>query len=186
MKIYRTTFSEYQQGYIAPLHLLTRPADIKNSPALNSESSDLVKDILSKTAKHLSTQVILNGQSKRDISLLLNQIIRELEKVKIERIICVVDCSSLAKNYIGETEKNLVKLIAEADNKNWILFFDEADALFGKRTKILNTHDKYANMEVSHFCKILSQQNVLSLLEINGSPTLEKFKRLQVPVLTVS
>lgn len=47
--------------------------------------------------------------------------------------------------FIGETEKNLANLFARAENKDWILFFDEADALFGKRTNVRDAHDKYAN-----------------------------------------
>ena len=50
---------------------------------------------------------------------------------------------------IVATEKNLSRLFDKAENKNWILFFDEADALFGKRTDIRDAHDKYANQEVA-------------------------------------
>lgn len=52
--------------------------------------------------------------------------------------------------YIGETEKNLARLFAQAEEKNWLLFFDEADALFGKRTSVKDAHDRYANQEVGY------------------------------------
>ena len=55
----------------------------------------------------------------------------------------------VVSKFIGETEKNLANLFDKAENKNWILFFDEADALFGKRTSVRDAHDKYANQEVS-------------------------------------
>jgi hypothetical protein len=61
-----------------------------------------------------------------------------------------VDISLVVSKYIGETEKNLANIFAQAENKNWILFFDEADALFSKRTNITDAHDKYANQEVSY------------------------------------
>ncbi|RZJ40315.1 MAG: ATP-binding protein, partial [Chryseobacterium sp.] len=61
-----------------------------------------------------------------------------------------VDVSMLVSKYIGETEKQLAKLFDKAENKNWILFFDEADAIFGKRTSVKDAHDKYANQEVSY------------------------------------
>lgn len=60
-----------------------------------------------------------------------------------------VDLSMVISKYIGETEKNLSKVFNKAENKDWILFFDEADALFGKRTEVQNSHDRYANQEVS-------------------------------------
>jgi hypothetical protein len=60
-----------------------------------------------------------------------------------------VDLSMVVSKYIGETEKNLARLFDKAENKDWILFFDEADALFGKRTQVRDSHDRYANQEVS-------------------------------------
>ena len=61
-----------------------------------------------------------------------------------------VDLSLVVSRYIGETEKNLSVLFATAEAKDWILFFDEADALFGKRTTVRDAHDRYANQEVSY------------------------------------
>ncbi|MDF2177183.1 ATP-binding protein [Aliiglaciecola sp. CAU 1673] len=61
-----------------------------------------------------------------------------------------IDLSSLVSKYIGETEKNLSTLFDQAQARNWILFFDEADALFGKRTATHSSHDRYANQEVSY------------------------------------
>jgi len=60
-----------------------------------------------------------------------------------------VDLSMIVSKYIGETEKNLARIFDAAENKHWILFFDEADALFGKRTRVDDAHDRYANQEVS-------------------------------------
>jgi hypothetical protein len=61
-----------------------------------------------------------------------------------------IDLSMVVSKYIGETEKNLANVFDQAQNKNWILFFDEADALFGKRTQTSNAHDRYANQEISY------------------------------------
>lgn len=60
-----------------------------------------------------------------------------------------VDLSLVISKYIGETEKNLAKVFDQAQHKGWILFFDEADALFGKRSETRDAHDRYANQEVS-------------------------------------
>ena len=61
-----------------------------------------------------------------------------------------IDLSMVVSKYIGETEKNLANVFDQAQNKNWILFFDEADALFGKRTQGSSSNDRYANQEVSY------------------------------------
>lgn len=61
-----------------------------------------------------------------------------------------VDLSMVVSKFIGETEKNLANVFDQAQNKNWILFFDEADALFGKRTQTSSSNDRYANQEVSY------------------------------------
>ena len=60
-----------------------------------------------------------------------------------------IDLSMMVSKYIGETEKNLARVFDAAEKRKWILFFDEADALFGKRTKVENSHDRHANQEVS-------------------------------------
>ncbi|NIQ01189.1 MAG: AAA family ATPase, partial [Nitrospinaceae bacterium] len=61
-----------------------------------------------------------------------------------------VDLSTVVSKYIGETEKNLADLFRKAEQYNWILFFDEADSLFARRTNIKDSHDMYANQQVSY------------------------------------
>ncbi len=61
-----------------------------------------------------------------------------------------IDLSMVVSKYIGETEKNLAKIFDLAENRNWILFFDEADALFGKRTSTNTSNDRHANQEVAY------------------------------------
>jgi len=78
-----------------------------------------------------------------------------------------IDLSRVVSKYIGETEKNLSKLFDKAENKNWILFFDEADALFGKRTDIRDAHDKYANQEVAYLLQRVEGYSGLVILATN-------------------
>jgi SpoVK/Ycf46/Vps4 family AAA+-type ATPase len=61
-----------------------------------------------------------------------------------------IDLSQVVSKYIGETEKNLDRVFAEAETSNAILFFDEADALFGKRSEVKDAHDRYANIETGY------------------------------------
>ena len=73
----------------------------------------------------------------------------------------------MISKYIGETEKNLTKIFDRAENKKWILFFDEADALFGKRTEVKDSHDRYANQEVSFLLQRVEDYNGLVILATN-------------------
>ena len=83
------------------------------------------------------------------------------------RDIFCVDLSMVVSKYIGETEKNLSSIFEIAENKNWILFFDEADALFGKRTNVKDSHDRYANQEVSYLLQRVEEYNGLVILSTN-------------------
>jgi SpoVK/Ycf46/Vps4 family AAA+-type ATPase len=76
--------------------------------------------------------------------------------------------------YIGETEKNLERLFARAEDKEWILFFDEADALFGKRTDVRDSHDKYASQEVSYLLQRIEDYNGLVILAVNSKHNLDE------------
>lgn len=78
-----------------------------------------------------------------------------------------VDLSTVVSKYIGQTEKNLAGLFDRAEHKEWILFFDEADALFGKRTQVRDAHDRYANQEVSFLLQRVETYNGLVILASN-------------------
>lgn len=82
-----------------------------------------------------------------------------------------------ASQYIGETEKNLNKLFQRAEREDWVLFFDEADALFGKRTDVKDGHDRYANKEVSHLLKRLEGFKGVAILSTNVRATLDPYWR---------
>ena len=78
-----------------------------------------------------------------------------------------VDLSLVVSKYIGETEKNLARLFDAAEREGWILFFDEADALFGKRTSVSDAHDRYANQEVSYLLQRIEAFDGVVILASN-------------------
>lgn len=89
-----------------------------------------------------------------------------------------IDLSMVVSKFIGETEKNLANLFAKAESKDWILFFDEADALFGKRTNVRDAHDKYANQEVSYLLQRVENYDGLVILATNFLSNIDDaFKR---------
>ena len=78
-----------------------------------------------------------------------------------------IDLANLVSKYIGETEKNLEIIFDRAEGKEWILFFDEADALFGERTGVKDAHDRYSNQEVSYLLQRIEDYNGLVILATN-------------------
>jgi ATPase family associated with various cellular activities (AAA) len=78
-----------------------------------------------------------------------------------------VDLSMIVSKYIGETEKNLARVFDMAEHKGWILFFDEADALFGKRTRVDDAHDRFANQEISFLLQRIEDFDGVVILASN-------------------
>jgi SpoVK/Ycf46/Vps4 family AAA+-type ATPase len=78
-----------------------------------------------------------------------------------------IDLSTVISKYIGETEKNLSRIFEEAETSNAILFFDEADALFGKRSEVRDSHDRYANVEVGYLLQRMEEYEGIAILATN-------------------
>jgi SpoVK/Ycf46/Vps4 family AAA+-type ATPase len=78
-----------------------------------------------------------------------------------------IDLSQVVNKYVGETEKNLKRLFDAADIADAILFFDEADAIFGKRMEVRDAHDRYANLEVSYLLARMERFKGLAILATN-------------------
>ena len=85
-----------------------------------------------------------------------------------------IDLSQVVNKYIGETEKNLKRLFDAADGSEAILFFDEADALFGKRTEVKDAHDRYANLEISYLLERMERFKGLAILATNRRKDLDE------------
>jgi hypothetical protein len=93
---------------------------------------------------------------------------------KLNQEVYRIDLSRLVSKYIGETEKNLAKIFDRAERQGWILFFDEADALFGKRTAVNDAHDRYANQEVSYLLQRIEEYDGLVILATNLKNNLDE------------
>lgn len=91
-------------------------------------------------------------------SVIANQLDLELYKI---------DLANVVSKYIGETEKNIDRIFSEFQNSNAILFFDEADTLFGKRTEISDSHDRHANIEVGYLLQKLEEHDEIVILASN-------------------
>jgi len=92
-----------------------------------------------------------------------------------------IDLSQVVSKYIGETEKSLNSIFQEAQASNAILLFDEADALFGKRTEVKDSHDRYANIEVSYLLQKMEEYDGIAILATNLRKNMDEafLRRLQ-------
>jgi SpoVK/Ycf46/Vps4 family AAA+-type ATPase len=85
-----------------------------------------------------------------------------------------IDLSTVVSKYIGETEKHLNKIFFEAETSNAILFFDEADALFGKRSEVKDSHDRYANIEINYLLQKMEEHEGIVILASNFKTNIDE------------
>jgi SpoVK/Ycf46/Vps4 family AAA+-type ATPase len=85
-----------------------------------------------------------------------------------------VDLSKIVSRYIGETEKNLRRVFATAESRRAILLFDEADALFGKRSEVKDSHDRYANIEINYLLQQIERFDGIAILITNQPDEIDK------------
>jgi len=85
-----------------------------------------------------------------------------------------VDLNTVVSKYIGETEKNLGRVFDAAKHSRSVLFFDEADALFGKRTEVKDSHDRYANIEINYLLRKCEKYAGLTILATSKRPRINK------------
>jgi hypothetical protein len=105
---------------------------------------------------------LFSGQSGTGKTMAAEVVANELQ-MDLYRI----DLSAVVSKYIGETEKNLSRIFTEAEHSDIILFFDEADALFGKRSEVKDAHDRYANIEINYLLQQIESYEGLAILATN-------------------
>jgi AAA+ superfamily predicted ATPase len=130
----------------------------------------------SKLGSHAGISVLFSGVSGTGKTMAAGVLARSLglELYKI-------DLSCVVSKYIGETERNLARIFDEAEHSGAVLFFDEADALFGKRSEVKDAHDRYANIEVAYLLQKMEQFSGLAVLATNLSRNMDAafVRRLQ-------
>ncbi len=85
-----------------------------------------------------------------------------------------IDLSCVVSKYIGETEKNLSQVFTEAEQSNAVLFFDEADAVFGKRSEVKDSHDRYANIEINYLLQKMEEYEGIVILASNFQKNIDE------------
>lgn len=121
-----------------------------------------------KGARNLGISALFAGSSGTGKTMAAEVLANEL-RLDLYRI----DLSQMVSKYIGETEKNLRRVFDAADDGGAILLFDEADALFGKRSEVKDSHDRYANIEVSYLLQRMETYRGLAILTTNMKSALD-------------
>jgi SpoVK/Ycf46/Vps4 family AAA+-type ATPase len=116
----------------------------------------------------LGISALFTGESGTGKTMAAEVIANELE-LNLYRI----DLSGVVSKYIGETERNLRRLFDAAEDGGTILFFDEADALFGKRSEVKDSHDRYANIEINYLLQRVEAYRGLAILATNLKTALD-------------
>jgi hypothetical protein len=121
-----------------------------------------------KMNRGLGINALFTGESGTGKTMAAEVIANEL-KLHLYRI----DLSAVVNKYIGETEKNLRRVFDAAEDSGAILFFDEADALFGKRSEVKDSHDRYANIEINYLLQRMEAYRGLAILATNMKSALD-------------
>jgi SpoVK/Ycf46/Vps4 family AAA+-type ATPase len=122
-----------------------------------------------KYSRRAGLNILFSGPSKADKTLAVEAIASEL-KLDVFRI----DLSMVVSKYIGETEKNLNRIFKDAENCEAILFFDEADALFGKRNEVKDAHDRYANNEINYMLQKMDEHTGIAIFAANKRENIDE------------
>jgi len=124
--------------------------------------NQIIAEMKSEAGKQGGFAVLFTGANVLEKAAAVAKIAHSLE-LHLYRI----DLGTTVSKYIGETEKNLRRVFDDAPQANAILFLDEADALFGKRTEVKDSHDRFANLETTYLLQRLEEFSGLAILVTN-------------------
>jgi len=156
--------SEISNNFLIPL-VLTEPVDEKQLPANLPRQLDTIINHFRNQAGNMVLFTGASGSGRATAARLLG------ERVGSE--VYRVDLAALVSKYIGETEKHLLDIFEEAGQHRLVLFFDEADALFGKRSGIRDTADRYANLDINYLLKRIEEHPGIAIISSNAPENLD-------------
>ncbi|MDT7042499.1 ATP-binding protein [Candidatus Nitronereus thalassa] len=132
-----------------------------------AQAKCLTHSVGCKAVKPVGLSVLFSGLNSKGKIQAAKWLAKELRTALLTK-----NLRTLQSRYIGETEKNLARIFDAGAKNGSILFFDEADALFGKRTTVKDSHDRYANQEVSYLLQRMKSYKGLTILSVNSRSSL--------------
>ena len=157
----------------------TVPRQRKNAPQ-QTKKAPARKPKKARVQEPSGAVIVLSGATP-----LRRQKAAEVLAEELQLDLASVDLSAVVSKHVGETEKNVNRVFDMANRHGSILFFDEADALFGKRTQVQDAHDRYANAEVSHLIQCIENHQGLVILTSNGKSRIEEAFSPEKPVIVL-
>ena len=151
----------------------------KNAPQQNKKAPAR-KPKKARVQEPSGAVIVLSGATP-----LRRQKAAEVLAAELQLDLASVDLSAVVSKHAGETEKNVNRVFDMANRHGSILFFDEADAFFGKRTQTHDAHDRYANAEVSHLIQCIEDHQGLVILTTNGKSRIEEAFSPEKPVIVL-
>ncbi len=137
--------------------------------------------VLNETAFQLVAKLYDNAKQKQSITALFygphgtgKTLTATLLGKELEYEVVRIDLGKLISKYVGETEKHLRDIFSRAESKNWILLFDEADALFGKRTTVKDSHGRFKNPEIAYLVQRIDAHNGIVLFATNRKSQIDE------------
>jgi SpoVK/Ycf46/Vps4 family AAA+-type ATPase len=144
---------------------------LKNIPQIVRYGSNGFDDLIKRfrTSSRNAFPVLFTGPSEDS-----KTVAADIISVELNLDIYRASLSSLISKHIGETEKNLDRVFREAAESSAVIFLDEADALFGKRSEIKDSHDRYANIEVTYLLQRIENYSGIVILSTRHSNTIDE------------
>jgi len=160
------------------MRLLTNDQSVTLSYQDN-EFRQLIAQLRQEGVVRQPTMITFGGIPKASMETIAKDVALQFRKTLYR-----VDLNAIVSKYIGETEKNLNQLLARAEVSNWILYFDEADALFGKRDSVKDANDRFGNLSTDYFLETIERHRVL-ILALFRSRTEAERKRKRMRQLVI-
>jgi SpoVK/Ycf46/Vps4 family AAA+-type ATPase len=138
----------------------------------DTEFRQLIAQLRQEGVIRQATMITFGGIPKEGMEPIAKEVANQFGKTLYR-----VDLNAIVSKYIGETEKNLSRLFQRAEVSNWILYFDEADALFGKRDSVKDASDRFENLSTDYFLETIERHRVLILALFRSKTEAERKRR---------
>lgn len=164
-----------QSGYEKLIKITSTDSLLPVPAAVKKQLNEWVVQRDKTISTYRGSRLLLTGRDKR-LTDNTSRWLATREKKDIYRI----DLSALVSKYIGETEKNLHRVFESTQIENAILFFDEADALFGKRTAVKDAHDQYANQEIAYLLQRIETYQGMVVISCNSDECIRQLAEIKI------
>ncbi|MFC3096129.1 AAA family ATPase [Alteromonas sediminis] len=155
-------FNQREQGRFEFQYLLSAGTKLKRTPNLSETQQGDLEDAIRLGAKQRATTIMI----PRCSSLLCDYVATQIEAA-LDNTVCFIDVPKMVREYDGSAvNKTVSRLYADAETRHWILLFNEADELFGKRAVTKNSHENYQKQDINYLLARANQHSGMSIFSL--------------------